>query len=188
MRLLRTLIVLGVLIALPLGSWLYLKSGKDWRTKVLDELSERRELPADSCLISGILFDTTFFKGYSTLVARVSEGNKEVVDDLINQFGKNKKALFVLSTEEGTSIPKGVYDNMERVHFVTGAGCSRFVESVIDGGGDAALIDRYGKVRMEYQLTGEGQMEKLIRHFAVLLPLERRDKVELKRELQDDGN
>lgn len=168
-----------LLIVLPAGSYLYLKKGFSYRKQSIVEMTPidsldwsvyttRHGLGQDGDLMEKIVI-AVFIKNTPDL-----KDKAPTIKALHDQFGARQEVKFALVNSGD-------------------AGVTHFTEReilddiyVLDGYRDQqvhqenlTLIDQQGRVRGYYNINERTEMQKLVRHIAVLLPLEQKQKLDL---------
>ena len=163
------ILLLLVLVGLPLGSYLYLKSGFQFRKNLIDELKQSSSLK-DTLLQGGIAIPV---KGRCTVVS--IRGNAEDEISLYDQFKDARGFQMVVTTdtlelqslakkrkqEIGILLPKNYFhlDTTRQRSLGQLYPNARYL-----------ILDTLGQVRMVY--TGESEdMKRIAGHITVLLPL-----------------
>lgn len=177
MRLFRTILVVALLILFPALSWYYLQQGKDWRMTSVSEISEKTQLTVASLTtMDGDTLTPESLLGNFIIAADLSHPVKhEVLDALHDQFGERDDVLLMALTS-GDAVPQGWL----------GIDCDRqdcsWLRQHLDSSANSALIDDSLRLRRTYDLMKEDERKKLVKHTAVIVPLEKREKLELRRD------
>lgn len=185
MRLLRTILVILVLFALPVVSWFYLRQGLNWRKGVVKEVSEQLPFSGLVCTVGVENLDSTFFKGHLSVIFLEDPSVPDtVIKELYDQFGERKDIWFVILADDSpvhsTNVIESNPQNYFRVNQPPSAICRREFEKAFGREYNAALIDRSAMLRKRYDLSEVDEVQSLIRHITVMIPVEKREKLDLK--------
>lgn len=194
----RKLFVFGalflILVALPAGSWYYLRTGLDWRKQANSELGDYGKIRGAYIIFAdGEKRDQ--LKGNVVVVhifgdsPELTENNQKVLDvdqRLYTQFGQNEFFRMAMISENGTSEFRSAVQKIPSIDYVTwvwtgGLGSWR---TIIENGYDSychaqhvtpapeyfALADTSGKIRRFYNALDEKEVGRMVEHIAMLLP------------------
>lgn len=185
MRLLRTILVILVLFALPVVSWFYLRQGLNWRKRIVEEVSEQFPFSGLQCSVGETTLDTTFFKGHLSVIFLEDPSVPDsIINELYDQFGERQDIWFViLAGDPPSQSPVVLEINTENYYRVVPPAstiCRRGFDEAFGGEYNAALIDRSAMLRKRYDLSNREEVQTLIRHITVMIPVEKREKLDLK--------
>ncbi len=188
----RKLVVTLVLILflLPFVSWYYLNSGLTWRKEAQAIMNGTVVFPSGQWKDSkGTTFSSGIIDEHVTLVTKMDCADKDdhaaILDKIYDQFKDTKKANYILFNEcdqplvlntDTMRINWFVFNCMDSIHH-----CQTFFPNW-PAGKSFALIDRDNVIRSYYSASTKDEKRILLEHMALLLPRERSDKVELKRD------
>lgn len=152
-------IVLAALVVLvPLGSWIYLKKGLDWRKGVLHELVVK------SVIDKSLDTSNVFLSKTSLLVFEESEEIKNALQPIYDQF-KDAYTFQVVSQ----------YDYEYNVRVTDG-----YLDRLIQQDGSTfAIVDTGLQVRNYYTLNNS-DLKSMVEHLAVVIPLPKEKDIKLK--------
>ena len=169
MKLVKTIALFSVLVIFPIASWYYLNTGKEWRMEGLKELENRTELPDGLYLIDDEDSTRTSAKDALldkfTVVTRSALAQPEVLSRLKGQFGDNQ--LFQLIRD------RDLHCDLQA--------CKAVDALLFEGDTDMALLDDVGKIRRRYRSTDPEDVDRLVKHVAILMPVEKRKRIDLVR-------
>lgn len=169
-----------ILIGLPALSWYYLKKGADWRRAGLAEMSDKRPITgADVKLLSAngdtIQLEEGVFAIASNLALSGPE-NQMILNKIAEQFNHQPDLLFLYFGDiSGDLAEEWTILDCQR------SSCEELVAQFFKEGMNTVLIDDSLNIRVLYDVTSEGQTNKLAEHGAILFPVEKRKEIELKR-------
>ena len=182
-----TFAMLLFLFIMPIGSWYYLKQGENFRKQQIEELEPKGDFNLEK-LASLTSSKTDSIHGELMLISVIGKSKpspelKTHIDELETQFGDrpdfNVLQLFD-SEEPAPLINPGKRKNIWTTSFP--------LENLGDIGINPpenisspywVLVDIHHRVRHYYNQT---EKEKLVVHTAMILPLEKRAKIEVQRD------
>lgn len=178
MRIFRLVIVVAVLIIFPLVSWVYLSKGLKWRLGAQEETSVKANLqPFTLITANGDTVAGTSLSGMFAIIASPEDSTGYAHLALVEeQFGSRtdyQTLYLVASNHEGS-----LQDSTIR-HVRCADGCAELIARAYEGEKNAAIIDDSLRVRGRYRIEDAAEMQALIKHMAVVLPIEKREKLEL---------
>lgn len=188
----RKLVVTLVLILflLPFVSWYYLNSGLTWRKEAQAIMNGTTVFTSGKWQDDrGTIFSSDMLDEHVTLAAKIDCANKDdhtvILTQIYEQFKDTKKANYILLHECDQPITMGA-DTLRANWFVFNCldsidQCQTFF-TAWPAGKSFALIDRDNVIRSYYSVSTKDEKRILLEHMALLLPRDRSDKVELKRE------
>ncbi len=154
-----------VLFILPIGSWLYLKKGLDYRKEALKELEVKGEFQED-------IFNVSFIpelKGYTTLLNVDRDVDTSTMERLYDQFGKSR-TFQVIS-------PVNISEKENNFHLVSEDSLEFFGKKHFKEA-SFLLVDSLRRVRALYN-DEEGSVKNMIKHISILLPSEAKRKIKV---------
>ena len=185
MRLLKTVLILSVLTLLPALSWVYLTKGRDWRRDRVLELENLGEMPQfEVQSTSNVLLSPSTILGKNLIVHRsVSSDAIEIIGKLHDQFNEREDYLFLQYGD--LNDPEAVTEDPEQWLLVdcASAACTTVDQLFDEKDATTVLVDKDGYVRHFYDLSQDGSAAKLVEHMAVLIPIEKRARLQLRRDL-----
>lgn len=199
---LGNILVFLMLTALPLGSYIYLDRGYDYRKTVLSELEELGPMPLDliqlsdypdSVLIADSVFVVASYIPLSDEAALKASGPH--FQKLALQFANRSDVYFVFF-HDPAARPQSIrnflanyeLEELELVRTVPLAASQRAAITNpngwnrTDAGYPILLSDPQGIVRKHYAATNLVEAERLVHHLAVLLPQDKKAKARVVRE------
>ncbi len=183
-----TAFLLLVLFILPAGSWYYLRKGADYRIGHIKDMVPKGDFAQSNIVgITKEHMDSLYSK---TILVGVSNGEQSPLIDsmnrqvemIVDQFGDRKdlKVIRFISNESGG----GDFAESNHMEHVWIAHQSN--ESIMNCGVKSelntpywSLIDYKGQIRNYYSIE---DFEKLIVQSAMILPVAKRKKIDLKRD------
>ena len=169
-----------ILIALPAISWYYLKKGADWRRSGLAEMADKQPIDAAPVKLATIPGDSVELReGVFAIATNIRSSAPEIqstLDKIAEQFDHQEDLLFLYFGDRDARLAAewAVVDCRDPA-------CSKLSSELFGGNTNMALIDDSLNVRATYNIMAEGQTQKLAEHGAILFPVEKRKKIELKR-------
>ena len=180
MRILRLILVLAVLIGFPLGSWIYLNKGLKWRLAAQKETAVVGRLGAFSLEDqTGQAIHADDLRGrYYLLAEPGDEAGMDVIRKVHKQFSV-REDYQTLVLYSGTPPLLEADSVLTIVRCLQG--CEMLEREAFEGKYAAAIVDDSLRVRGRYLLGSEDEARALVMHMAVVLPIPKREKIELKR-------
>lgn len=171
-----------MLVGLPMGSWYYLSKGADFRIAQIEDMKPKSDFSFSA--ISGITeIQKDSLMGKTILASVNDEVSTEVekqVNALLDQFGERTdfKVIQFKKAEKGNERfgEKADMNHLWEAHQANVTNCGLSTEVVKPYW---ALIDDNGKVRNYYS---QNEFEKMVVQTAMILPIEKRKKIDLKRD------
>lgn len=159
------------IIIAPLISFLYLRGGINFRKSVLEEIKVKSTSPSEAMMLQAVSRSgrvCLIHTGDST-----DTGGIEILKKIDEQIVERKFFDLV------TSVDSSLLDSENQIDFVS--------PSLVSGlrGHQFWLIDTSRLLRYKYSYE-EDQQKKLIKHLAVLLPMEPRREIKLRREMRKE--
>ncbi len=175
MRYLVAAVVVVMIFVLPAGSWYYLSSGYNYRVELQEEVKVKEPLQD---LFYGLSEDE-FAKIKSACNGRFtvlhvaghpSNSEQELLDRLEDKYG-GREGFQIKVLDELADVPNAVKSNLKK-----------YPKARI------LLLDDEVNLRNAYTYSTE-DIKKLIEHSAAILPIPKKQKVYLKRDLEKaDGS
>ena len=171
-----------MLVGLPMGSWYYLDKGADFRIAQIKDMKPKGDFSFSA--ISGITEIQKDSLVGKTVLASVNDGVSTEVDKHVNtlleQFGGRtdfKVIQFKIAGEDNERFgEKEDVKHLWEAHQINVKDCGLFTEVEKPYW---ALIDDNGKVRNYY---AQNEFEKMVVQTAMILPIEKRKKIDIKRD------
>jgi len=186
MRALRIVIILAILVGFPALSWVYLNSGLKWRIGAQDETAVKGMLP-EFALMNGdsVLLSYGELLGRYFVIATPQDSQSLRHLEMINtQFHVRPDFTTLFLLPEGENAV--ATSDSAWTHTSCVRGCERLREALFGSGFTAAIVDDSLRVRGRYHLSSVEEMRKLVANLAVVLPIEKRERIELKRGTNKD--
>ncbi len=179
MKLLKTIVILILVVGLPALSWYYLSQGADWRMQGIEAMATKT--PVDLTLDTGFLTARDELKSERTFTIAVKypvtdEAQLERLNLLADQFSYRDDLVMLYHG--------GVNANLADEWTASSCedeGCADLFATLFPEGMNAALVDDSSYLRRSYDINTQEGMNTLIEHAAILFPVEKRAKLELKR-------
>lgn len=180
MNLFQKIIIIVFIIGFPFVSYYYLKMGFNIRKDALDHL--KNEIPFNTSqtdLISNI--DTSLFSKWSKevlIIHRVKDDNLDEMHKFAEYLkGRNDFNILALTSDAGSIVLQDTsYSSVITKAYFS----ENEINEIMDSNVDNQLCYKLKK-RSSYQSTQEG-IGLLYKHTIILLPVKKRDKLNLKRE------
>ncbi len=186
MRVLRIIIILAILIGFPALSWFYLSSGLKWRIGEQHETTVKASLPefelmnGDSVLLS----NTELFGRYFVIATPQDSQSLRHLEMINAQFHVRPDFTTLFLVPEGGNVV--TLADSAWMHTTCIRDCEALREALFGSGYTAAIVDDSLRVRGRYHLGSVEEMRKLVANLAVVLPIEKRERIELKRGTHKD--
>jgi hypothetical protein len=182
MRKLKIGIVILVVIGFPLVSWIYLNSGLQWRIDAQEATESKGSLGSFALVtLNGDTLTQSnmavMFYIFGSLVDSISASTLRTIHE---QFAVRSDYRTISMRSE--LEPGSVREDLARwldVKCLTG--CEDLSQMLFTEGSTAVIVDDSLRIRGRYTLANADDVRALIRHTAVVLPIEKREKLELKR-------
>jgi len=181
MRIIKTILIVIVLIGFPALSWVYLNSGLKWRVHAQEETASKQALvdfvltDRDSNSLSAEDLTGTFFV-VATPDDTLSLKHLNMVHEQFH-VRDDYRTIFYESAQQMMPVP--LDSTWMYVRCISG--CDTLQTRLFGPDYSAAIIDDSLRVRGRYHLSSLTEMRKLVEHLAVVLPIEKRERIELKR-------
>jgi len=166
MKYLKVIVILMLLVGLPLGSWLFLKSGLDWRKGKVTELKAKDQFfsafefsKADKDKLYEIM-------AHRTCVVKLNEPVGAEDEELIDQFKDAYTFKFV--SFERTDAQAQSWSSKSAVRYYKPESQAPRYNRIADV--DYVLVDTTGFVRNYYEGTGKRILNAIVEDVAVILP------------------
>jgi hypothetical protein len=167
------------LIGFPAVSWIYLNSGLKWRVNA-QEATQKGAMLEEFVLLNkadSSTIRTPDLRGKFHIVA--SPGSPDALHNLTllhEQFSVRPDFRILLI---GSSVAGDTISAASWVRTSCLEGCERFQELLFAGGYSSAIVDDSLYLRGKYRLEDTDDMRKLTEHMAVVLPIEKRERIQL---------
>lgn len=186
-----------LLVGLPAGSWYYLQKGLDYRLETMGQLTDHGDFKLlTSSSADGE--DEASVKVINFLAADPNDREQQgvLLSKLYEQFDKREDFQLVtfwdtttLSGLEEFRTKFGLEEEPQCVfQALAGESWDAFVKTYEQGGEVSkeymALVDINGNIRNFYAQKEEEKVKDLVEHIALLLPMKKQDKPELRREIE----
>jgi hypothetical protein len=178
MKLARAIAVLTVIVVFPAISWYYLNRGAAWRIQGLEAMKDKIaiELPQSPLVDDEGKMVTGF--GTDFVIAVNVEPDKSIADlNKIAELFSHREDVILLSFNGGSAELNEAWTVVD----CSVSPCGAWTEQLYSDNFNAALIDDSLYIRNIYDLNEKGQMKLLAEHGVILFPVEKHEKIELKR-------
>lgn len=184
-----------ILVALPAVSWIYLRKGLNWRKEAVAELADYGKIgkvpiiwpdgTSEDQLKSKVVVVYIFGENPD-----LTDKNRQILDTaekLFNQFGKTNEFRLAMIASGGTAEFRSYFQKMESAEHATwvwagGIGSWRAImqngyeyyclaEDIKPDPEYFALADTSGTIRRFYNALDQKQVDRMVQHIAILLPL-----------------
>jgi len=193
----QSIILLFFLVALPFGSYYYLRSGFEYRKEAMDQLEEHGEMPTFTLRTqTGKLLDSDALKGNLVIVhfmekAALSAENLQQIAMMNDQFDNSGKVVFLshimdANAADSTMLEQKAMDldiEAERGWFLLYDNAGKMTavakkypkpkSSNLAKSSYAMLVDSSLMVRNFYSLEEEASVRDLVTHIAMIIPREK---------------
>jgi len=185
-----------LLVGLPAGSWYYLQKGLDYRLETMGQLTDHGDFKLFMAESSDE--ETKAVRLINFLSAKADQRAEQgaLLSKLYEQFDKRDDFQLITfwdtSQFNGLDAFKATYGLEEEPQCtfepLGQTEWARFVQTykkevaTIDQ--QMALVDLEGNIRSFYLQTEQGEVRSLVEHIALLLPMKKQDKPELRREIE----
>lgn len=180
MRTIRIILIILVLVGFPALSWYYLSSGLKWRVTAQDETVKKERLgqftllQKDSVGLSASDLEGLFY----LMVTPTDSASMQHLEMIHSQFHvRSDFKILSLSWEDNTN-PTG---DSTWIKAICTSGCESLRGTLFGKDYTAAIVDDSLYIRGRYHLASVVEMRKLVEHLAVVLPIDKRERIELKR-------
>lgn len=185
-----------LLVGLPAGSWYYLQKGLDYRLETMGQLTDHGDFKLFTAESSDEETKTVRLINFLSAKEAQREEQGALLSKLYEQF--DKRDDFQLITFWDTSSFNGL-DAFKASHGLEEEPqCTfeplgqeewaRFVQTYEKEAATTdqhmALVDLEGNIRSFYLQTEQEEVRNLVEHIALLLPMKKQDKPELRREIE----
>lgn len=185
-----------LLVGLPAGSWYYLQKGLDYRLETMGQLKDHGDFK---------LFTTESSEEETKAVRLINflsaeEAKREeqgiLLSKLYEQFDKREDFQLITfwdsSSFNGLDVFKATFGLEEEPQCtfepLGQADWARFVQTyekeAATPGQHMALVDLEGNIRSFYAQSEQKEVRSLVEHIALLLPMKKQNKPELRREIE----
>lgn len=170
-RILPILVLLLMLVILPLGSYIYLKDGVDYRKAALAKVKAKGELISFDYYDNGQLKNSKQLKGTTTLL-QVNNGSTQdsMVSLIYEQFNKSPNLKMMSLNSDSMAMSMTDIENFYSPMY--------YVVANTYAGKDIILVDTGLQVRSYYELN-DSTLNELVRDIAVVLPLKKKSTIKM---------
>ena len=184
-----------LLVGQPAGSWYYLQKGLDYRLETMGQLSDHGDF---KLLTAGTSSATEQVRVINFLANEPAQREQqgELLSKLYAQFDKRED--FQLITFWDSTAFAGLDTFRRKYGLEEEPQCTfgplgqqvwqQFVTTYKEGAKQAAqqmaLVDMDGNIRNFYAQDQEAEIKRLVEHIALLLPMKKQAKPELRREIE----
>lgn len=166
-----------LLFGLPIGSYYYLQKGYQFRKNALIETQPEGSVAWDQYNITPLEGPYASLRQHVCIVFSIKDpddlNNKwQLFKKLHAQFGDNRLMKFLFVLPKKLDLPDDKTVKMTNDIFVTDAFIPLSSDSLI-------LIDSNHAIRGHYAVKDAVDLQKLVRHTAIVLPLKKHTEVEL---------
>jgi hypothetical protein len=186
----QTAALLLFLVALPIGSWYYLRTGLDYRIAAMEELQTLGSI-SDSRFLTpeGGVVDSSRFNGKIVVAAVLTAQNQAlfgpVLTKLHDQFDERADVLFLLHAPSLSYNKENMNTYFSDYQLFDEEQCwllstpmeaeTATVYAMPEASAYPyfALVDAKGMVRRHYDVRNEKDVKRLVEHIALLLPREK---------------
>jgi len=168
----NSILILILIVGFPLGSYLYLKGGFNYRKDILDEVTAKGEFDD---FLKNDYFNPK--KGHTILFAKFENDDSDKINKLakvLEQFDGNKSFKIVGLTE-------GINDDLEstfknKFNATQGLLIQNLPQTILEKnslnkeGWNAMLVDTSSQIRAYYNLSLMEDLNKMIEHVSTVLP------------------
>ena len=183
-----------ILVALPAGSWLYLRGGLNWRKQAVSELASYGKIRG-AYIIWQDRTKEDLLDGKVVVVhlfgedPQISAENRKILDTgerLFKQFGQNEHFRLAMISKGGSAEFRSYAQTLPSADYATwvwtgGLGSWQTIlqnsyesyclaEKVSPDPQYYALADTSGTIRRFYNALDEKQLDRMVQHIALLLP------------------
>jgi hypothetical protein len=166
-----------LIVALPAGSWLFLKDGFNWRKDKLEELSPK------GLFLNSFSFTpeekTKIFEEttYKTTVVKLNEDLSKDDMSMIDQYRKSKTFLFLVLSEE--PIIHEEFSSKQPLRYITSSNLNANTEKLRSA--NYVLLDTAGVIRQFYNGTDNKTLTSIVEDVAIVLPRKITPDIEMKK-------
>lgn len=170
-RLLPILVLFLMFIVLPLGSYLYLSRGVDYRLAALEMVKPKGQLMDFQYYENGIVRNSNFLDNKTSLI-HINENSRDsrYLDMIYDQF-KQSPNLELLQI-----VSDSITSNGEGFSRVYSPNALEIINTY--NGKDIILVDTALQVRSYYALN-DSTVNELVRDIAVILPLKKKSTIKM---------
>ncbi len=181
MRIFRIVIVVIVLLGFPFISWLYLRSGLQWRRQAEKETAVKGKL-SDFALVgmdTAVIGPGEIFGKFCVFADPKDSTAVANLNKIQKQFGERSDFRTIYVLPSGGTPLAGTDPAVTTARCETG--CATLQQILFDSIHSAAIVDDSLRVRGRYVLSSAADVDRLVKHIAVVLPIKKRETLELKR-------
>ncbi|MBK7870384.1 MAG: hypothetical protein IPJ74_06690 [Saprospiraceae bacterium] len=189
-------ILLLLLVGFPIGSWFYLKAGLDYRKEVMSDLHDYGAMPSIALTTySGQTLEKQDVAEKIIVAAFLNFQDQTITEQsgrwlfkLHDQFDERRDVAFLLHVMDTTASPENIDAFATEYQLQDTAQCFFLKENpeifktiatnvykIPENAVNAhfALADAQGTVRRYYDLRKTEEVNRLVEHIALLLPMEK---------------
>ena len=168
----NTVLILILIVGFPLGSYIYLKGGFNYRKEILDEVTVKGEFDD---FLKNDYFNPK--KGHTILFAKFDDKDTEKIKKLakvLEQFDANKSFKIVGLTEEINQNLESIFQT--EFNATQGLLIQNLPQTILEKnslnieGRNAMLVDTASQIRAYYDLSLMSDLNKMIEHVSTVLP------------------
>ena len=189
-----TIALLLILVGFPLGSWLYLRQGVNWRRAAVGELSAYGQIRSANVIFPDGTKEDRLKKKVVVLhmfeeEPDLTDTNRKVIETgqrLFDQFGQNEYFRIAMITQGGTAEFRSYIQKMPSYDYATWVWTSGLGSwsTILNNGFEAyyvknkissypqyfALTDTSGVIRRYYNALDEKEVGRMVEQISILLP------------------
>lgn len=170
-RLIPILILFLMFIVLPIGSYLYLSKGVDYRLAALEMVLPKGELIDFEYYVDGVaLSSKTLDKKTALIHVNEDSDDTKYLDMIYDQF-KQSPNLELLKI-----VSDSLVEEVDGFHRVYSPSAKAIMEKY--SGKDIILVDTAMQVRSYYDLN-DSTVNELVRDISVILPLKKKSSIKM---------
>lgn len=172
-----------LLVALPAGSWFYLKSGFQVRKSAFEALKVKAPFP-DDIILGNKHFDECINNNVS-LVYKNEANAKGLIQNLqeVHTIFKHRDRFSFISLEENKDTLAGLVSEVAEDWKIINLSSSYYNKFPI-GNNEIMVLDTLANIRGKYQLEKE-DLQRMTKQLTILFPIEKKQKIRLKRDVTE---
>lgn len=185
-----------LLVGLPAGSWYYLQKGLDYRLETMGQLTDHGDFKlftAESSdeeskavrLINFLSTNKTQREEQGVLLSKLYEQFDKRDDFQLITFWDSSafNGLDAFKTSYGLEEePQCTFEPLGQAEWASFV--QTYKKEAATPGQHMALVDLEGNIRSFYVQSEQKEVRSLVEHIALLLPMKKQDKPELRREIE----
>lgn len=171
-RIFPILVLFLLFIVLPLGSYLYLSRGVDYRLAALEKIQPKGELLDFEYYLGGVAISSRSLKNKTVLI-HINEGSHDskYLQRFYDQFKQSANIEFL------QIVSDSLVQEEEGFNKVYSPTANAIMEAY--SGKDIILVDTAMQVRSYYDLN-DSTVNELVRDISVILPLKKKSSIKMK--------